>query len=90
MPLTVRLDPATRRLLEALARRGSTSRSNIVREALSRYGAQAQIDESAGRPFEAWSDVIGVVKLGVRDPGRTTGDQFADTIRRRVRARRPR
>jgi hypothetical protein len=89
MALTVRLGPRSERALNALARRKRVSRSDIVREALDRYGAQEGAD--AGQDaYAAWVDVIGVVNLGVRDPARTTGEQFAALLRGRSRARRAR
>lgn len=89
MALTVRLGPKTERALNALARRKRLSRSDVVREALLRYGAEEGMD---GREdvYAAWLDVIGVVDLGVRDPARTTGDQFAALLRGQSRARRTR
>ena len=89
MALTVRLGPKTERALNALAKRKRLSRSDVVREALVRYGAEEGID--AGEDvYSAWLDVIGIVNLGVRDPSRTTGDQFTAILRKRSRARRTR
>ena len=89
MALTVRLGPKSERALNALARRKRVSRSDIVREALSRYSAEEGAD--AGQDaYAAWVDVIGVVNLGIRDPARTTGAQFAALLRGRSRARRAR
>lgn len=89
MPLTVRLSPKTERALNALAKRRRLSRSDVVREALARYEADDGRDNAGGRPYDAWLDVIGVVTLGVRDPARTTGEQFTDIVRqgRPTRAR---
>jgi hypothetical protein len=89
MALTVRLGPKTERALNALARRKRLSRSDVVREALIRYGAEEGI-EAGEDVYAAWLDVIGIVNLGVRDPARTTGDQFAALLRGRSRARRAR
>jgi predicted transcriptional regulator len=44
MALTVRLGPKTERALNALARRKRLSRSDVVREALIRYGAEEGMD----------------------------------------------
>ena len=89
MALTVRLGPKTERALNALARRKRLSRSDVVREALIRYSAEEGV-EAGEDAYAAWLDVIGVVDLGVRDPARTTGDQFAALLRGRSRARRTR
>ncbi len=89
MALTVRLGPKTERALNALAKRKRLSRSDVVREALIRYGAEEGAAEGSSA-YDAWMDVIGVVNLGVRDPARTTGDQFAAILKKRPGARRPR
>jgi hypothetical protein len=85
MALTVRLNPRTERTLAALARHKRLSRSEVVREALDHYSASE--GSPARGPYAAWIDVIGVVNLGVRDPSRTTGEQFAAAVRNRRRAR---
>ena len=89
MALTVRLGPKTERALNALARRKRLSRSDVVREALTRYGAEEGV-ETGTDVYATWLDVIGVVDLGVRDPARTTGDQFTAILRKRSRAQRTR
>lgn len=91
MPLTVRLTPKTERALNALAKRRRLSRSDVVREALTRYAAEEEDSgKASGRPYDAWLDVIGVVNLGVRDPARTTGEQFTAIVRQRARTPRAR
>ena len=87
MAVNVRLSPKTERALRALARQKGLSRSDLVREAITAYGAGSSAVEDSSRPYDAWMDVIGVVSLGARDAGRTTGDQFAAVVRERRRAR---
>lgn len=89
MPLNVRLSPKAERALNALAKRRRLSRSDIVREALAQYDA-GDSGKAAGRPYDAWLDVLGVVRLGARDPSRTTSEQFTTIVQDRARARRPR
>jgi hypothetical protein len=86
MTLTVRLDAKTERALKAAAKRRGLSRSDVVREALEQYGARG-VDAPGGRPYDAWLDVIGIVDLGVRHGGRTTGEQFTAILRQQRRAR---
>jgi hypothetical protein len=88
--LTVRLNTRTERTLNALAKRKRLSRSEVVREALAHYGASEGKGETDGGPYGAWLDVIGVVKLGVRDPKRTTGEQLIAIVQEQARARRAR
>ena len=90
MPLTVRLSPKTERTLNALAKRRRLSRSDVVREALTRFAAEENGGNASSRPYDAWLDVIGAVSLGVRSPSRTTGEQFAALVRQRARTRRAR
>jgi hypothetical protein len=90
MTLTVRLDPETERALNVLAKRLRISRSEVVREALARYGATEGTDDASEGPYAAWHDVIGVAEVGARDPERTTGAQFAAALRERACARRSR
>lgn len=90
MALTVRLSPKTERALNALAKRRRLSRSDVVREALTRYAAEEDGGKASARPYNAWLDVIGVVSLGVRDAARTTGEQFTAIVRQRVSTRRAR
>jgi predicted transcriptional regulator len=89
MPLTVRLDPKSRRLLDRLAKRSRMSRSDVVREAIARYALDEERADSR-RPYDTWVDAIAAVKLGVRDRGPTTGEQFAAILEQRARARRAR
>jgi hypothetical protein len=89
--LTVRLSAKTERSLNALAKRKRLSRSEVVREAIARYGAANEDRSDAGSgPYGAWFDVIGVVNLGARDPRRTTGEQLSAIVREQARARRAR
>jgi Arc/MetJ-type ribon-helix-helix transcriptional regulator len=66
------------------------SRSDVVREALTRYEAEAATEKLSSRPYDAWLDVIGVVSLGARNPARTTGEQFTAIVRQRARTQRAR
>ena len=88
--MTVRLDPRTERALNALAKRRGISRSDVVREALAQYRAGDADAAASGGMFDAWQDVIGIVSLGVRRQGTTTGEQFTAIVRNSARARRPR
>jgi hypothetical protein len=87
---TVRLSPKAERTLNALAKRERLSRSDVVREALARYAADDGAAARESRPYDAWIDVIGVVSLGARAGGETTGEQFAAILRERSRVRRAR
>ena len=88
--LTVRLSAKTERAVNALARRRGQTRSDVVREAIERYTALSDEDPREDRPYHRWADVVGIVRIGRRDPDRTTGEQFTDLVIRKSRARRSR
>ncbi len=102
MAMNVRLSASTERAVNALARRRRQTRSDVVRDALEHYTATNGGDASRGRPYDAWLDVIGVVRAAksgggqvvgevrTRNRARTTGEQFTAIVREKARARRPR
>ncbi len=90
MPLTVRLTPKTERALNALAKRRRQTRSDVVREAIEHYTAASDSDTREQRPYDLWTDVVGIVRTGGRRPDKTTGELFTDLVRRKARARRAR
>jgi hypothetical protein len=75
------LSGKTDRALDKLARQRRQTRSDIVREAIEAYAASKGGAVSGDGPFDRWVDVIGVVRLGAREPARTTGEQFTGIVR---------
>lgn len=90
MPLTIRLDPKAQRALDELARRRGQTRSDLVREAIEHYTTLSGSDTRGPGPYDAWSDVIGIVRSGGRNRQKTTGEIFTDLVVEKARARRPR
>lgn len=90
MALTVRLDPKAERALNALAKRRQVSRSDIVREALALYEGEAGGSGAGSKPYDDWLDVLGIVNLGTRNPGQTTGEQLTALLQEKVHKRRAR
>jgi ribbon-helix-helix CopG family protein len=90
MALTVRLNPKTERLLNALAKRRRQTKSDVVREAIEAYAAADEKQSTEPTPYEQWADVIGAVRVGGRDPSKTTGELFTEIVREKARARRSR
>ena len=72
----------------ACARRRRQTRSDVEREAIESYAA-GDTHTRAPKPYDLWADVIGVVRIGARNPVKTTGQLFTNLVRR-TRARRPR
>lgn len=92
MPTSVRLDEATVRLLETLARRMSATRSEVIRKAIQALFEQerrSRQDRGAG-PYQRASDLLGSVSGGPPDLSTETGRRFEDLLekeRRRGRER---
>jgi predicted DNA-binding protein len=80
VPTSVRLDPDTERVLERLARRRSTSKSEIVRQAIDLLASQEK--ES---PYDLVADLIGVARGGPPDLSEDTGKRFRQLLTDRQR-----
>ena len=84
MPMSVRLDAKTERLIEGLARKRGQTKSEIVREAIGAV-AQQQTNgsDSAKHPYEAVKDLIGCVRGGPPDLSVRTGEKFRQLLVRK-------
>jgi predicted DNA-binding protein len=80
-PLTLRLDKKTRQRIARIASRRQVSTSEVVREAIEAWVEQ---QEPMAAPYEAMSDLIGVVRGGM--PGRSTetGRRFLQLLKSRL------
>jgi hypothetical protein len=79
-PLTLRLDERTRKRIARIASRKQVSTSEVVRRAIE---AWADLQEPVTSPYQAISDLIGVVRG--RKPKRSTktGRGFTKLLQRR-------
>lgn len=84
MVLTVRLDRELRRKLNELVRATGKTRSEIVREAVRRYGAAASDQRTA---YEKFADVIGVAHGGGGARARRSEEILREMLVRRRAAR---
>jgi hypothetical protein len=84
MVTTVRLDPATLRLLERLARRTGLTKSQLIREAIRRLAESQGSEKPRQTVYEAMEHDIGCWDSGGAQLSEATGENF----RARVRARR--
>lgn len=76
MTTSVRLDPATERLLEEVGEERGLTKSEVIREAL-RLVAETKRRRNRGRrPYEAFRGVIGRVRGGPVDLSERTGERF--------------
>lgn len=78
MPTSIRLDPATDRTLDALAKRRSVSKSALVRRAIEDLLAREQL-----APYERVSDLIGSVAGGPQDLSEATGEKLRALLEER-------
>lgn len=87
--MTVRIDPATRLRLRALARRHRRTTSDLARTAIEAWMDHAEALAGAS-PYEALQDLLGCVTGG--DPGRSSRGAAWITaeLRRKTRKRTPR
>jgi Arc/MetJ-type ribon-helix-helix transcriptional regulator len=85
MPLTVRVDVKTERLIQRLARKRGRSKSEVIRDAIGVLAKSVQEEEAAERPYETVQDLIGSVRGGPRDLSVRTGEQFRRMVRDRRR-----
>jgi len=72
-PVTLRLDPETRRQIARVARRKGISKSEVIRQALHSWPEFADSSVSA---YEQVADLIGVVQGGNPRRSEETGKQF--------------
>jgi Arc/MetJ-type ribon-helix-helix transcriptional regulator len=81
-PVTLRLDKKTRQRIARVARRKRVSASEVIREAID---AWMKRQDAGATPYEAVSDLIGVVHG--KNPRRSTetGRQFAELLKGRRR-----
>jgi hypothetical protein len=79
-PLTLRLDKKTRQRIARIASRRQMSTSELIRQAIE---AWVERQEPVAAPYEAMSDLIGVVRGG--SPGRSTetGRRFLQVLKSR-------
>jgi Arc/MetJ-type ribon-helix-helix transcriptional regulator len=72
-PVTLRLDPKTRRKIANVARRKGISNSEVIRRALNSW---PEFTESGVSPYEQLADLIGVVQGGNPRRSEKSSTQF--------------
>ena len=87
MPTSVRLDSHTKRLLELLATRKSSSKSQVIREAIAALARKEELERSAESPYQRISDLVGCVSGGPRDLSVETGRRFRELLEFRRESR---
>ena len=92
MPFSFRLDPETASLIRRLARRRNWSQSDVVREAVARYGAAeaARVEAVPESAFDRLAAYKGVVNTRGANFSSDTHDKFRALLERKQRDRRSR
>lgn len=85
MPLTVRVDVKTERLLQRLARKRGRTKSEVIRDAIGVLARQVEAQEATERPYEKIRDLIGSVHGGPPNLSRRTGEVFRGMLSARRR-----
>jgi hypothetical protein len=76
-PVTLRLDPKTRRQIARVARRKGISNSEVIRRALHSW---PEFSDSSASPYEQLADLIGVVQGGNPRRSEKSGKQFRQIL----------
>jgi hypothetical protein len=87
MPLSVRLDPPTEKLVKRLARERGQTKSEVIREAIGILAHQEPGSDGKKRPYELVAHLIGCVRGGPPDLSIRTGEKFRQLLMRRRKKR---
>jgi predicted DNA-binding protein len=85
MPLTVRVDVKTERLLQRLARKRGRTKSEVIRDAIGVLARQVEAQEAKEHPYEKLRDLIGSIHGGPTDLSGRTGEAFRQMLSTRRR-----
>lgn len=82
MPTSIRLDAETDRALEEIARRRSTTKSQVVRTAIADFLGREQLS-----PYARAADLLGSVTGGPEDLSEDTGRRVREMLARKASRR---
>lgn len=85
MPLTVRVDLKTERLLQRLARKRGRTKSEVIRDAIGVLAKEVEAQEATEHPYDTVRDLIGSVQGGQPDLSMRTGEKFRRALADRRR-----
>jgi len=80
MPLSVRLDVKTEKLIERLVRQRRQTKSEVVRKAIFALAAKGNVSKGKIRPYDLVAHLIGSVKGGPRDLSTRTGNKYYEML----------
>jgi hypothetical protein len=76
MPMSIRIDLKTQRLVARLARRSGRTKSDVVREAIAELAAREEGSAEHETPYDKVKHLLGCVKDAPPDLSERTGDRF--------------
>ena len=88
MPLSVRLDPGSERLVERLARKRGQTKSEVIRDALGMLAEQEKGGQIGQRPYDLIAHLVGCVRGGPPDLSVRTGEKFREILLQKSKRRR--
>ncbi|MBI1864383.1 MAG: ribbon-helix-helix protein, CopG family [Nitrospirae bacterium] len=88
MPVSVRLDAKTERLIERIARKRGETKSSVIRRAVDDLAGREEGSLRGKTPYETAADLVGCAHGGPPDLSRRTGEKFKKAILERRRGRR--
>ncbi len=80
MATSVRMDPATERLLDRLANARGSTKSEVIRDALRLAARTERSPRKSPRPYDAVRGIIGSVRGGPSDISERTGQLFRSLL----------
>jgi predicted transcriptional regulator len=87
MPTTVRLDPATRRVMGRLAHRRGLTKSQLIRQAIRRLGESDRTEQATETVYDAMEHAIGGWDSGGAQLSGATDERFKALLRARPEGR---
>jgi hypothetical protein len=88
MPMSLRIDPKTQRLVARLARQSGRTRSDVVREAIAELATREAGLAKDETPYDKVKHLIGCVRDAAPDLSERTGEGFYRTLLEDRRRRR--
>ena len=85
MPISVRVDAKTERMINRLARKTGRTKSQIIREGLAALAGSRTTPER-NRPYDAMAHLIGCARGGPRNLSEQTGKKLRELLASRARS----
>jgi len=90
VPVSVRLDARTERVVERLARRSGRTKSDVIRQAIAALDQEETALPRTATAYDRLAHLIGGSGSGRKDVSERTGEAFRKAVEAKDRARRTR